>query len=222
MSGFLKKSNADYRKIVAQRLRAKRGAAGLSSKQVADAIGAGKTSVTNWELEISAPKQPEAEALGHLYGVHPAYFMGLEVPTESYVEPSPYLAQNRLAQNNLAQNDTAIPTPEYSDSVAFRADFFEQQQLDPKQTTSTKAIDDAMSGEINKGDNVLLDTRVNKVTVRDIYALLVADQLWLRWAEMNLDGSVTIRAEHSGYSEQTVQPDQITVIGRICTVIRAR
>ena len=99
-------------------------------------------------------------------------------------------------------------------------------KLKPSSIITVKAEDDAMEGVISKGDLALIDMSRKPDAVRDLFAILVGDRIWLRWIRPEINGSYTMSAENSHqYPDETLtteQLQQLNIIGRVAIIEHER
>lgn len=214
----------DLSRIIGQRLRKCRDERGWTLEESVRRLGQymdspiGTTSMSMWELGERRPKMEAFVSLSKLYGVPAYYLAGLDEGQHAGDYIYPQTAPN--VPGLLC--DSAIA----DDALSFRAGFLRELSIRPENLMLVRMPDDSMSGEVNKGDRVLLDLSKREVIQRDLFALLVNGRVWVRWIRPEIDETFTIAsAAPDQYPDQKVTADELQkfqIIGRVVLTVKRR
>lgn len=217
----------DIRSKISARLKVCRARKEWTFAETARQLGAviGKDIVQsrygNWELGINVPPYEMLIALGKIFDAPPAYLGGLSDDDGSAPETSGYLVPP------LSTVPSQAGMVDLGDlSFAFHRDFLEANELDAGRILLVAAPDDSMSGRIEKGDLILIDLRETAVSNDDMFAIMVAGRLRLRWIRQDLDGNYVIQAERREYyPDDVVSPEKLKalhILGRVRMIAQLR
>ena len=216
----------DIRQEIASRLRKRRHELGMTvddvSRLVPDRPSASRYS--HWEKGERLPKMEQLIELARALQVSPSYICGFTSDMRDYD------AENRqfitLADAHITQasgNMFKLPSDR---SVAFNIDTLADAGLRDHQLILLVAPDTSMAPAIQKGDKVLVDRDQRIPDERDIFALLVKNNVWFRWIRPELDGSFTVQAEDGDVTPPTkIEADaleSLCIIGRVAGLSRFR
>lgn len=175
----------------------------------------------NWELGENHPPLDMLLGLGKIFDVPPAYLAALSdddgsnPESRSYVTPPLSTVPSTAGVVNLGD-----------DSLAFHKDFLQEHKLDRNKILLVAAPDDSMSGKIEKGDLVLVDLSETVVSHDDMFAIMVAGRLRLRWIRQDLDGNYVIQAERRQYyPDEPVTAEKLGslhILGRVRMITQLR
>jgi len=209
----------DKKELIAQRLIEVRNHLGWSIRDAVEALGYVRSRYTNWELGIRMPGYQELEDIGNVTGCNPGYFVGW---TNRMIDSSYVVLDRTTVKTRVG----SITVQNATDVAAYRDDYLAEKGLKPSSIITVKAEDDAMEGVISKGDLALIDMSRKPDAVRDLFAILVGDRIWLRWIRPEINGSYTMSAENSHqYPDETLttgQLQQLNIIGRVAIIEHER
>lgn len=221
---------SDLKVIIADRLRQCRMSRGWVQQQAADRLSAlAKTDISlsrysNWENAIRAPKQPMVIKLAELYEVSPSWLQGYSANDSESILTANYLTANALHIVTGAGEN--LPVMQTSNDMAFHVDYLKKRNLNRNRMLSIYQLDTSMEPLIRKDDSLLVDQTTTKVQGRDLFAIVVGQDIWVRWITQQLDGSYVVTAEDSkAYPEQTLSAEafqKLDVVGRICHIGHSR
>ena len=210
---------SDSRGIISERLSAARMDLGLTMEKVAQRMGFSRARYSNWELGIREPRYRDLEIAANVLGVSPAYLVGWsDQPTGS-----PYQPIDRATVPGGDGKD-AIHLANATDIVAYRDSYLQRRNLTPRNLLSIRIEDDTMADVVRRNDVVLVDMNKRRSEIRDLFAILHGDRVWVRWIRPELNGNFTLSAENkASYPDETLTPEQLDgldVIGRIARIER--
>lgn len=206
--------------VLKDRLKETRQQLGMSANDVAKALGYTRSRYSNWEYGIRKPQINEIENVANTLGVNPAYLVGwMKSPNEAAYKP--------INRTTVKGKSGSVVIPTANDTTAYNEKHLAKRQLDPANLISITVEDDAMRDVVCKGDNVLIDMSRKRSQVRDLFAILVHDRVWIRWIRPELDGKTyTLSAEDSSqYPDDTLTAEQmkaLDIIGRVARIERDR
>lgn len=207
--------------VLRERLLALRKRKGLKATDVASDLKINRTRFSNWELGIRKPQYRELEMLADYFDVNPAYLLGW-INDEHYSTHAP-VDRIRVKRHDGAE----ISIPNANAEHAYSQRYLEQRSFQARQLISFTVDDDSMKDVICQGDTVLVDMTRKHSGIRDLFAILINDRVWIRWIRPEIDGkSYTISAEdRSQYPDRTLSKDeldQMDIIGRVARIERDR
>ena len=83
------------------------------------------------------------------------------------------------------------------------------------------APDDAMTGDIEKGDEILINRAETIPAYTHIFAIMMRGNIWVRRIRPEPDGSFTMEANNKSIQPDTkVSLDDIHILGRVVRVCR--
>lgn len=206
--------------VTGERIRELRKKKGLKAIDLASSLNINRSRVSNWELGVRNPQNEELIRLADKLDVSPAYLKG-------WINEEVYSTHQPIEQNVFTRRDgTEIQLRNTNSDHAYSEQFLKQRGLKARQLIALTSDDDAMSGVVNKGDTVLIDMQRQRSNVRDLFAILTNDRIWIRWIRPEIDGGYTISAEDATqYPDMQITIDQLEaldIIGRIARIERDR
>ena len=192
----------------------------MKAVDLAKELGIQRTRISNWETGIRNPQREELVKLAAALDVSPAYLIG-------WINEEIYSTHQPIEQNTLTlKNGETVTLESASSAHAYSEQFLNERDLKARQLIALTINDDAMHGEVNKGDSVLVDMQRKRAGGRDMFAMLVNGSVWVRWIRPELNGTFTVSAEDSEqYPDQTLSQKQLEaldIIGRIARIERDR
>lgn len=214
----------DLSRIIGQRLRKCRDERGWTLEESVRRLShytenpIGTTGMNMWELGERRPKMEAFMPLSKLYGVPASYLAGLDDSQHAgdYFYPlhSPNVP-GLLLDSSIAD-----------DALAFRASYLSELNISPDNLMLVRMPDDSMTGEVNKGDRVLLDLSKREVIQRDLFALLVNGRVWVRWIRPEIDTTFAIvSTSPDEYPDVKCTADELQkfqIIGRVVLTVTRR
>lgn len=215
--------------VVAQRLKECRQATGWTleetAKRLSDLSGTKMTysRYSNWELGLRMPPTEQVVLLAKLFGKTPAWIQGytdndsLSAVTSNYVTANP---------PNISTKNGLLVLPQVTDNTAFSLEYIESRGLNRNKLLCIKQIDSSMAPLIAEGAELLLDG--DQVTVRgaDLFGIVVAGTIWIRWICPELNNTFTLKASDSQqYPDSKLtrtELDQLDIVGRVVRISHDR
>lgn len=216
-------------KVVSQRLKDCRASTGWTleetAKRLTDLSGnlVAYSRYSNWELGLRMPPVDQVVLLAKLFGKTPAWIQGytdndsLSAVTSKYVTANP---------PNISTKNGLLVLPQVTDNTAFSLEYIESRGLNRNKLLCIKQIDSSMAPLIAEGAEVLLDGA--QVTVRgaDLFGIVVAGTIWIRWICPEMNNTFTLKASDTQQyadSKLTQQElDQLDIVGRVVRISHDR
>lgn len=209
----------DIQSVIAQRLRQCRREQEWTAEETAKKLNILPSRYSNWEQALRTPKHSQIVDLATLFNKPASWIAGF---SDSEALPH-YVGVN---QPTICVKGTVLTLECLADNSAFNIDYIKQRGLSKHQLMTIFATDDSMASLISKGDELLIDKTQNTVKIADLFALLVNDQVWVRWIRPEIDSSFTIAAEDSArFPAITLAKDEISalnIIGRVARISKDR
>lgn len=215
--------------VVAQRLKDCRQTTGWTleetAKRLSDLSGTNMTysRYSNWELGLRMPPTDQVILLAKLFGKTPAWIQGytdndsLSAVTSNYVTANPPNISTKSGLLNLSQ---------VTDNTAFSLDYIESRGMNRNKLLCIKQIDTSMAPLIAEGDEVLLDGAQTTVRGADLFGIVVAGTVWIRWICPELNSTFTLKAGDSQqYPDSTLTPEalaELDIVGRVVRISHDR
>ncbi|MCF1457390.1 MAG: LexA family transcriptional regulator [Shewanella sp.] len=218
----------DIKQIIGQRLRQCRHELNWTAEDAAKRLSKPvlPSRYSNWELGLRAPKPEQIFDLANLYKKSPAWVAGY-----SDIESTPADSLNfvSVSQATISVKDTLLVLERVSNDSAFNRDYIRRRGLNENKLTSIIAPDDSMCGRnalIKEGDELLIDRSQTTVTKADLFAMLVNDQIWIRWIRPEITGGFTVATEDPAhYPDTSLSAAELAsqkIIGRVTRISRDR
>lgn len=209
----------DVKEIISRRLRQLRDQKGWRIREAAQAIGVGATAYGNWEQGIRAPRYAEVEKAAVVYGVSPEYLVGWADTSFKLLTSQDFTCPGK--QSFLFNGDTIKIKNPCLDS-ALSTEYLSNKNLESKNLINIYAPDDAMTGDIEKGDEILINLDETSPDYTDIFAILVRGNLWLRRIRPEPDSTFIMQANNKDIQPDTpVNLDDINIVGRVVRISRS-
>ncbi|MBX7274430.1 helix-turn-helix domain-containing protein [Pseudomonas sp. ERGC3:01] len=215
--------------VVAQRLKECRQATGWTleetAKRLSDLSGTNMTysRYSNWELGLRMPPTDQVILLAKLFGKTPAWVQGytdndsLSAVTSKYVTANP---------PNISTKNGLLVIPQVTDNTAFSLEYIESRGLNRNKLLCIKQIDSSMAPLIAEGDELLLDGDQVSVRGADLFGIVVAGTIWIRWICPELDNTFTLKASDAQqYPDSKLtraELDQLDIVGRVVRISHDR
>lgn len=169
-----------------------------------------------WERGRAMPKIQTIMELANALQVAPTYLMGITEDHRTNLDSGYPCLEETSVQNNEGKMVRIPPNKE----ATFSAAYFKQLGLTPEQCILVKATDSSMSPTLCKNDLALIDHSNTTPLERDLYALLVADRIWFRWLEPDLDGSIKVTNQDG--RETVGEAESLVIVGRVTAILHSR
>lgn len=211
-------------KVIAKHLRQCREEKGWTLQEVADRMpGMTRSRYSNWELGIRVPKYEQLMQLAALYDKNPAWMCG-------WIDNSGVSANNlelvSVSKSTISVGDAVMTLQHVADNTAYKLKYLQQRGISENKVSAINAPDDSMAGDIEPGDELLIDRSTPDFSKSDIFAIMVNEAIWIRWIRPELDGSYTIAATNTArHPEQKITAEQLQkmqIIGRVARISRDR
>ncbi len=103
---------------------------------------------------------------------------------------------------------------------AWRVDYLLKRGLDPAMLAEFSVTGYSMAPELNDGDTVLVDRRVNKIGDEDVYVMRMDNQLIVKYVRADPDGTLVLRSVNPDWPTRMLKPSDYPdwpfgVIGRV-------
>lgn len=205
---------------LSERLRELRKKKNLKATELASALSISRSRVSNWESGLRIPQREELIKLADFLDVSPAYLMG-------WISEDVYSTHQPIEQHTITLGDGSVTTiPGANSEHAYSETFLKRHGLKARQLTAITVDDDAMKHLVCKGDTILVDRQITRAAVRDLFAILINNRVWVRWIRPEIGGDYTVSAEDAHqYKDQTIdqaQLDNLDIIGRVTRIERNR
>lgn len=215
--------------VVAQRLKDCRQATGWTleetAKRLSDLSGTSMTysRYSNWELGLRMPPTDQVILLAKLFGKTPAWIQGytdndsLSAVTSNYVTANP---------PNISTKNGLLTLSQVTDNTAFSLDYIESRGMNRNKLLCIKQIDTSMAPMIAEGDELLLDGAQTTVRGADLFGIVVAGTVWVRWICPEINSTFTLKAGDSQqYPDSTLTPEalaELDIVGRVVRISHDR
>jgi transcriptional regulator with XRE-family HTH domain len=181
-----------------------------------------KQRYSNWEQGIRMPKPEQILQIAHVFAKPPAWIQGYTDNDSINATSNHYITANLP---NITTKSGTIAVAQATDASAYNREYLKQRGLNANQLLSIRQLDNSMSGDIEEGDEVLLDLSRTSVQGADMFGVRVNGSIWIRWIRPQLDGSFVIAASSSRHEDQAMTAEQfadLEVIGRVARVAHDR
>jgi transcriptional regulator with XRE-family HTH domain len=220
---------SELMEIVAKRIRQCRQEKGWTLEETAERLAQasgqpfGYSRFSNWEQASRMPPSDMVLLLAKVFGKTPAWINGytdtdsLSAVTSNYVTANPPTIQTKAGP---------IPLTQASDSTAFSLGYVESRGMNCNKLLYIKQIDGSMAPEIAEGDELLIDGDQTTVRGADLFGIIVAGNIWIRWICPEMDGTFIVRAGDSGQypdNKMTLEELQkLDIVGRVVRISHDR
>lgn len=169
------------------------------------------------------PPVDQVVLLAKLFGKTPAWLQGytdndsLSAVTSNYVTANP---------PNISTKNGLLVLPQVTDNTAFSLEYIESRGLNRNKLLCIKQIDSSMAPLIAEGAELLLDG--DQVTVRgaDLFGIVVAGTVWIRWICPEMNNTFTLKASDTQqYPDSKLtreELDQLDIVGRVVRISHDR
>lgn len=102
------------------------------------------------------------------------------------------------------------------DYLAFRQEWVAKMKLNGKRLCLIEVRGDSMEPVLLNGDLVLIDTRVDRLSIDGIYVVQYRDRLLVKRLQTKLDGTVIISSDNPAYTPEELKPEEaegLVVVG---------
>lgn len=220
---------SELMEIVARRIRQCRAEKGWTLEETAERLSQaqgkpfGYSRLSNWEQASRMPPTDMVLLLAKVFGKTAAWINGytdtdsLNAVTSDYVTANPPSIQTKAGP---------MPLTQATDNNAFSLSYIESRGMNRNKLLCIKQIDASMAPLIAEGDELLLDG--DQITVRgaDLFGIVVAGNIWIRWIIPELDGTFTLKAGDSAqYPDSKLTPealDKLDIVGRVVRISHDR
>lgn len=216
----------NYREIIGQRLRMCRKQKGWTTEDVANRLNITKSRYSNWEQGLRSPKQEQIFDLADIFDKAPAWIAGY---SDVEAQPANSLHFVALNESTISLKDTILKLQSVSDSSALNINYIKRRGLNENKLTMLLAPDSSMAGDkdiIIEGDEILIDRTHTTPNKADLFAILVNDQIWIRWIRPEITGTYTIAAEDKeNYPDKHLSLEELSelkIVGRVTRICRDR
>lgn len=208
----------DVKEFIAPRLRKLREQKNWRIREAAEAIGVGATAYGNWEQGIRAPRYAEVERAAKVYDVTPEYLVGWTDRDFSMPSGQTFFCPGK---RHIEVDGQTIDVKNPCLESAVSRDFLNKANLDNNLLMNIYAPDDAMTGVIEKGDEIMINRAETVPAYTNLFAILMHDNVWVRRIRPEPDGSYTMEANNKSIQPDTkIKLEDIKILGRIVRVCR--
>ena len=208
----------DVKEIISVRLRKLREKKKWRIREAAEAIGVGATAYGNWEQGIRAPRYAEVERAAKVYSVSPEYLVGWADRDFKLLSNQDFVCPGKLFID-IDGKTVDVRNPSLDSAIS--RDYLKKHNLDNTQLMNIFAPDDAMTGDIEKGDEILINRAETIPAYTHIFAIMMRGNIWVRRIRPEPDGSFTMEANNKSIQPDTkVSLDDIHILGRVVRVCR--
>lgn len=224
--------------MIGERLKQERERLGMTQPAFAEAAGAAKRTLIEWEKGTTSPNSVQLSALSSvgvdvyyvLTGEPNLFLAGNESKTEKREPvarptevldkaPDGFILVPRYDVTGSMGNGHVIHSEQVVDHLAFRAEWVRTELgTSPNNLVLISAVGDSMEPTLRAHDLLLIDRSVLNVKQDSIYAFAVDGELRVKRIQRLFDGSLIIKSDNPGYTTETLTPDQaetINIIGRV-------
>lgn len=215
--------------LVAKRIRQCRQEKGWTLEETAARLAQasgqpfGYSRFSNWEQASRMPPAEMVLLLAKVFGKTAAWINGYTDTDSLNAVSSNYVTAN---PTSIQTKGGAIPLTQATDNTAFSLSYVEARGMNRNKLLCIKQIDSSMAPLIVEGDELLLDG--DQITVRgaDLFGIVVAGNIWIRWIVPGLDGTYTLKAGDSAqYTDSILTPealDKLDIVGRVVRISHDR
>jgi transcriptional regulator with XRE-family HTH domain len=205
--------------IIKRRLRKLRDEKELKIREAAEQIGVTPSTYGNWEQGIRIPRYPEVESAARVFGVTPEYIVGWSDRDFKLLNGQDFICPGKMT---IEVRGSLVDVRDPCLDTALSKDYLERARLDHNVLMNIYAPDDAMTGDIEKGDEVLINRGETTPLYTNIFAIMVRGSIWLRRIRPEPDSTFTLQANNKDIQPDTkVSLDDIIIIGRVIRVSRS-
>lgn len=221
---------------ISSRLKEERERLGMTQPAFAEAAGAGKRTLIEWEKGTTSPSVVQLSALSSI-GVDVYYvlsgthnlFLDPQLPKKENLSRNKHLPSNdqcKVSESLSTAPDGFILVPHYEvqasaghgslvhseqivDYLAFKADWVRNTLgVTQKDLALISVKGDSMEPVLSNEDLILVDMRKNRVEDNAIYVLQLNDALLVKRIQHKLDGSLHVMSDNPRYQAEIVSSDR--------------
>lgn len=214
---------SDIQNEIAKRLRQCRSEKGWTIDETVKQLGIGTSTYSNWEQGLRKPKLEAFVLLAEAFGTTPAYLACFVDYKHKDTGPRDLISTNHPTATIKGET---VNLDNVANQCAYELAYLKSRYLDENKLVSIIATDSTMKGVIDKGDELLIDRSATTVAKNDLFAILVNNQVWIRWIRPEIPGGFTLAAEDKSQYNDTrltqAELDELAVIGRVIRISRDR
>jgi transcriptional regulator with XRE-family HTH domain len=220
---------SELMEIVAKRIRKCRLEKGWTLEETAANLARasgepfGYSRYSNWEQAARMPPAEMVLLLAKVFGKNPAWINGYTETDSLNAVSSDYLTAN---PTSIQTKKGAIPLHQATDNTAFNVRYLKQRRLNHNKMLCIKQIDSSMAPLIDIGDELLIDGDLTTVGGADLFGIVVAGNVWIRWICPEIDGTFTLKASDSEqYPDSKLTAEavaELDILGRVVRISHDR
>lgn len=211
--------------VIGNRIREERERLGLTQPQFADAAGAAKRTLIEWEKGSTSPTAVQLSAL-YTIGVDTQYILTGQKADSGRVNEHYQNYHNRDYTEiphydvRVAAGTGAInPSEERLKPLAFRKDWLVSRHLSPTNLVVVDVKGDSMEPKLLDGDLVLVDTSKTEITNGKTYVLRMDGHLFVKNLQLLPHGLIQVASFNQGFPPYQIDLSDesldMVVIGRV-------
>lgn len=209
----------------AHRLRRARKGAGLTQDQLARRVGLKRQSISAMERTGGVERTGKLVEIAEALGVRPQWLRSGEEPREAewvaagdgaapVMDDFTLVPQYAVTASLGAGRE--IVSEQIVDHLAFKTEWLRSAMgLNPGKCALITAKGDSMEPAIGDGDLLLLDLRELRTLDPSVYVLRHEDSLYAKRVQRLTDGQLRIISDNKFYEPETVDPQDVEIIGRV-------
>ena len=220
--------------MIGVRLKEERERLGMTQPAFAEAAGAAKRTLIEWEKGTTSPSSVQLSALSVigvdvyyvLTGVHNLFFTDADTKKTNPKKqdaltnaPDGFILVPHYEVQASAGNGSLVHSEQIVDYLAFKADWVRNTLgVAQKDLALISVKGDSMEPGLSNEDLILVDMRRNRVEDNAIYVLQLNDALLVKRIQHKLDGSLHVMSDNKLYDTEIVSADHaadLNVLGRV-------
>lgn len=213
--------------MIGERLKEERDRLDMTQPAFADACGAKKRTLIDWEKGVSSPTAVQLSALSEigvdvlyvLTGVHAREAAALKLDEETLAHhTAAFVMVPRYDVQASAGGGALIHSELIVDHLAFRQEWVSKLGLVSQKLALIEVHGDSMEPALQNSDLVLIDLRSSDLAVDGIYVIQHRGHLLVKRVQCKFDGTVVIKSDNPAYETEVLKPeeaDRLVIVGRV-------
>ena len=205
-------------KILSQRIKQARLAAGLNQSELARALVLTPQAVQKWETGEMLPKSGRLKKISKVLGVSQSWLLGESETAESGIADESFKVVMLDNSGSMGAGDADLNDDVIAGEIVLSKGFIDR--LHPVKIATLRLIHaygDSMSPTLNSGDILLVDTAAHEVKIDGIYVLRAHERLFVKRVRQRIDGHFEISSDNPTHKTVDILngDNNVDVIGRV-------
>lgn len=213
----------ETRDKIAERLKKTRLDLNMPLVDAAKTTGLSAARISNWEQGLRTPKYDQVAELAKAYKTRPEYL----VCWIDKAELDNIDAFKAIYKPTITLDGQTIEISNASNSTAYHRDFLKRKKLSESNLISIIVNDESSPDEIQKGDELLINTLEKTVKTNDLFAIYSNYTIWIRNIRpiLNSDEFILSSGDKANYPDEQITKEklaELNIVGRVVRISRDR